>query len=260
MSTIESVLHETRVFPPPEAFVKQANISGHGRLPGDVQARPSATSRASGRSTRANELMWIKPFTKTLDESNAPVLQVVPRRRAQRLGQLPRPAPAHAARQGRDHLRGRRRQGDQGHLQGALPPRLPVRQRAEVARHPEGRARARSTCRCRSRRWWRCRRARASAPRTRWCSAASRPRACRSAWSTPGAVAIITADGQFRGGKEIPLKPAIDEALGHGRLRRRAQRRRLQAHRLGRHDEGRARQVVARRGARPGRPTASPRR
>ena len=31
-----------------------------------------------------------------------------------------------------------------------------------------------------------------------------------------GAVAVITADGQFRGGKEIPLKPAIDEALGDG--------------------------------------------
>jgi len=29
-------------------------------------------------------------------------------------------------------------------------------------------------------------------------------------------VALITADGQMRGGKEIPLKPAIDEALGMG--------------------------------------------
>src|SRR5471032_1473795 len=29
-----------------------------------------------------------------------------------------------------------------------------------------------------------------------------------------GAVAIITADGQYRGGKEVALKPAIDEALG----------------------------------------------
>jgi len=28
MSTIESVLQETRVFPPSEAFVKQANVSG----------------------------------------------------------------------------------------------------------------------------------------------------------------------------------------------------------------------------------------
>ena len=31
-----------------------------------------------------------------------------------------------------------------------------------------------------------------------------------------GAVAVITADGQFRGGREIPLKPAVDEALGLG--------------------------------------------
>nr|MCU0870626.1 AMP-binding protein [Burkholderiales bacterium] len=31
-----------------------------------------------------------------------------------------------------------------------------------------------------------------------------------------GAVAVITADGQMRGGKEIPLKPAIDEAFAMG--------------------------------------------
>src|SRR3954465_10259889 len=31
-----------------------------------------------------------------------------------------------------------------------------------------------------------------------------------------GAIAVITADGQFRGGKEIPLKPVVDEALGMG--------------------------------------------
>jgi len=28
-----------------------------------------------------------------------------------------------------------------------------------------------------------------------------------------GAVAVITADGQMRGGKEIPLKPAVDDAF-----------------------------------------------
>ncbi|MBE0619783.1 MAG: acetate--CoA ligase, partial [Burkholderiales bacterium] len=31
-----------------------------------------------------------------------------------------------------------------------------------------------------------------------------------------GATEVITADGQFRGGKEIPLKPAVDEALAMG--------------------------------------------
>src|SRR5258708_1780339 len=31
-----------------------------------------------------------------------------------------------------------------------------------------------------------------------------------------GAVAVITADGQFRGGKEIALKPVVDEALAVG--------------------------------------------
>ena len=73
-----------------------------------------------------------------------------------------------------------------------------------------------------------------------------------------GAVAVITADGQLRGGKEIPLKPVVDEALAHGRLRGDQERDRLQA--LGQRgaDERRARHVVARRGAR-ARPTPASR-
>ena len=31
-----------------------------------------------------------------------------------------------------------------------------------------------------------------------------------------GAIAVLTADGQFRGGKEIPLKPVVDEAFALG--------------------------------------------
>src|SRR5258705_1846359 len=31
-----------------------------------------------------------------------------------------------------------------------------------------------------------------------------------------GAVGVITADGQMRGGKEIPLKPAVDDAFAMG--------------------------------------------
>jgi acyl-coenzyme A synthetase/AMP-(fatty) acid ligase len=51
---------------------------------------------------------------------------------------------------------------------------------------------------------------------TRWCSAASPPRALRDRIEDAGAVPIITADEQCRGGKNIPLKPAVDEALTMG--------------------------------------------
>ena len=82
-----------------------------------------------------------------------------------------------------------------------------------------------STCRCRSRAWSRCRPARASARPTRWCSAASRRSRCRSASSTPARVAVITADEQMRGGKALPLKAIVDEALGLGGCEARQQRR-----------------------------------
>ena len=52
--------------------------------------------------------------------------------------------------------------------------------------------------------------------RTRSSSAVSPPRACRNGSSTPAPPQVITADGQMRGGKEIPLKPAVDEAFAMG--------------------------------------------
>jgi acetyl-CoA synthetase len=57
--------------------------------------------------------------------------------------------------------------------------------------------------------------ARIGAP-TRWCSAASRPRACSERIIDAGAVAVITADEQMRGGKAMPLKPIVDEAFAMG--------------------------------------------
>jgi hypothetical protein len=47
---------------------------------------------------------------------------------------------------------------------------------------------------------------------TRWCSAASRP-VLRDRINDAGAVAVITADDQVRGGKQLPLKSIVDEAL-----------------------------------------------
>ncbi|HXZ48706.1 MAG TPA: AMP-binding protein, partial [Usitatibacter sp.] len=71
MSTIESVLQESRVFPPSKAFVKQANISGmaaYEALYREAERDPEAFWARLARE----ELAWSKPFTKTLDESNAP--------------------------------------------------------------------------------------------------------------------------------------------------------------------------------------------
>ena len=45
------------------------------------------------------------------------------------------------------------------------------------------------------------------------------------------ACAVITADAQMRGGKVMPLKPVVDEALGQGRMRSGAYRNRLSPHR-----------------------------
>src|SRR3954469_900816 len=71
MSAIESVLVENRVFPPSEATVKAARISG---MPAFEAMWKEATTDFEGfwaRLAREN-VQWTKPFTRTLDESNAP--------------------------------------------------------------------------------------------------------------------------------------------------------------------------------------------
>ncbi len=70
-SNIETVLQEKRVFPPPPAFVKQANISG-------IEAYRKMVAEAERDfegfwAKHAREaLHWSKAFTKVLDESKAP--------------------------------------------------------------------------------------------------------------------------------------------------------------------------------------------
>ena len=71
MSAIESVLVENRVFPPSEAIVKAARISG-------MSAYEALCAEAENNSdefwaSRAREnLVWTKPFTRVLDESDKP--------------------------------------------------------------------------------------------------------------------------------------------------------------------------------------------
>lgn len=71
MSSIDSVLKETRLFPPSDDFRTKANVSG---MEGYHTLCEKANSDYQGFwGDLARELVsWKKPFTKVLDESNAP--------------------------------------------------------------------------------------------------------------------------------------------------------------------------------------------
>ena len=71
MSAIESVLVENRVFPPSEATVKAARISGMPAYEA-MCAEASRDFEGFWAGLARNNLVWTKPFTRTLDESNAP--------------------------------------------------------------------------------------------------------------------------------------------------------------------------------------------
>ena len=72
MSTnIESVLHETRVFQPGDAFVEQANISGMAAYQAMCTEAAQNYEEYWARLAREH-IVWSKPFNTVLDESRAP--------------------------------------------------------------------------------------------------------------------------------------------------------------------------------------------
>src|SRR5687767_13513055 len=71
MSAIESVLVENRVFPPSDANVKAARISGMAAYEALCKEAAQDFEGFWARLARDN-LVWTKPFTRTLDESKAP--------------------------------------------------------------------------------------------------------------------------------------------------------------------------------------------
>jgi len=71
MSAIESVLVENRVFPPSEAATRGARISGMAAYGALCKEAERDFEGFWARLAREN-LKWTQPFTKTLDESNAP--------------------------------------------------------------------------------------------------------------------------------------------------------------------------------------------
>lgn len=69
--SIESVLHENRVFEPSADFVKNANVSGMSAY--NALCKEATDDYQGFWAKLARELLvWNKPFTKTLNEDNAP--------------------------------------------------------------------------------------------------------------------------------------------------------------------------------------------
>ena len=212
MSTIESVLHETRTFPPPEAFVKQANISGMAAY--EAMCREAERDLEGFWAKQAREnLKWTKPFTKVLDESNAPFfkwfhdgeLNASYNCLDRHLGTQPdKVAIIFEADDGKitrvtykelyhrvcQFANGLKSLGIQKGERVLIY--MPMAIEAVVAMQ---------AC------------ARIGATHSVVFGGFS-AKSVQERIVDAGAVAIITADGQYRGGKEIPLKPAIDEALG----------------------------------------------
>src|SRR5512139_2837488 len=213
-STIESVLQETRVFPPSADFVRQANISG-------MEAYKKLCAEAErdfegfwGRLAKEH-VLWHKPFTKILDESKAPfyrwfhdgelnasyncldrhlktqpdkvaiifeaddgtVTKVTYRDLYHRVCQFANGLKSLGVKQGERVL-----------------VYMPMSIQAVVAMQ---------AC------------ARIGATHSVVFGGFS-AKSIQERIVDAGAVAVITADGQFRGGREIPLKPVVDEALGMG--------------------------------------------
>jgi acetyl-CoA synthetase len=70
-SNIETVLQETRIFPPSTEFIQQANIPGMEAYR-KLCAEAERDFEGFWARLAKEHLVWHKPFTKVLDESNAP--------------------------------------------------------------------------------------------------------------------------------------------------------------------------------------------
>ncbi|MDO9189009.1 MAG: acetyl-coenzyme A synthetase N-terminal domain-containing protein, partial [Sulfurimicrobium sp.] len=71
MASIESVLNETRVFPPSEAFQAQANVPGIASY-NALCAQAEQDYEGFWGGLAREHIEWKKPFTQVLDESKAP--------------------------------------------------------------------------------------------------------------------------------------------------------------------------------------------
>ncbi len=213
-ATIESVLQETRVFPPPADLVRSANVSGMAAYKALCDEAERDFEGFWSRLAREH-VLWHKPFTKVLDESNRPffrwfydgelnasyncldrhlatqpdkvaiifeaddgkVTTATYRDLYHRVCKLANALKGHGV-----------RKGDRVLIY------MPMSIEAVVAMQ---------AC------------ARIGATHSVVFGGFS-AKSLQERIVDAGATEVITADGQFRGGREIPLKPAVDEAFAMG--------------------------------------------
>ena len=116
-------MSEDQLFPVPKSWAARAHIdaAGYEAAWEKVERDPEGYWRSV-----AERLDWMAPFTAVKDVSFAPRRfphPLVRRRRAERLGQLPRPASAAAGERHRHHLGGRRSGGSRA--RSPMPRRMP---------------------------------------------------------------------------------------------------------------------------------------
>jgi len=213
-STIESVLQEKRVFPPPPALVKQANISGMDAYRKMVAEFERDFEGAWGRLARET-LAWTKPFTKVLDQSKAPFfrwfhdgeLNASANCLDRHLGtQGDKTAIIFEADDGKvTKISYRELYRETCRFANALKA-LGIKSGERVIIYmPMSIQVIAAMLGC----------ARIGATHSVVFGGFS-AKSLQERIIDAGAVAVITADGQFRGGREIPLKPVVDEAFAMG--------------------------------------------
>ena len=213
-ATMESVLQEHRVFHPSADFMKQANISGMAAYKALCDEAASDFEGFWARLAEEN-LLWSKPFTQVLDESNAPFCKWFYD------GEL------NASYNCLDrHLKTQPNkvaiifEADDGKITRITYKNL-YHQVCRFANALKANGIAKGD--------------RVIVYMPMSIEAVVAMQACARIGAThsvvfggfsaksiheriidAGAVAVICADGQFRGGREIPLKPAVDEAISLG--------------------------------------------
>src|SRR4030095_3851594 len=214
MSGIETMLQEKRVFPPPAELVKQANVPGMEAYRKMVAEAERDFEGFWGRLARET-LLWSKPFSKVLDESKAPFfrwfydgeLNASYNCLDRHLSTQPdKVAIIFEADDGKvTKITYRELHREVCRFANALKAKgikrgdrvliyMPMSIEAVVAMQ---------AC------------ARIAATHSVVFGGFS-AKSIQERIVDAGAVAVVCADGQFRGGREIPLKPVVDEALAMG--------------------------------------------